>query len=244
MKVLLLTLALTVACGVQSIAQSTRMGETCRIGERAPLTGSWTWDANVSVELYVRVPDFGEDEIKAMLTAMENWNASASANGSGVRFHYKGTVTESKVCPNCLTVIRGATKDKRHGAEIQGFARQDTQIIDHAWIVINPGHKKSKLLTSIIAHELGHTLGLRDCYTCERGSTAMNFLSTSVRLLPVKIADWSNGITGPTACDIAQVKAAYTELKRFIRPASAVIAQEVVDEGEEPEADDTPIVIP
>jgi len=43
-----------------------------------------------------------------------------------------------------------------------------------------------------MAHELGHSLGLMDCYECSRKSTAMGLL---------KAANEPNGIEGPTPCD-------------------------------------------
>jgi hypothetical protein len=244
MKTLLLVLALTLGCFVQVTAQSEKSVATCKIGETAPSIGSWMWDVNARVEVYVRIPDFAEDEVPAVLTALRNWDASASENGSGVRFEYRGTVAEARTCLNCLTITRGETADKRHGAELHAFSKQQTQIIDHAWIVINPSYKKSKSLTSIVAHELGHSLGLLDCYTCARGSTAMSRFNTTIKLLQIKIADWSSGIQGPTACDAAQVKEAYKELRTVVRPSPTVASLKSVDEGEEPEADDTPIVVP
>jgi hypothetical protein len=52
-----------------------------------------------------------------------------------------------------------------------------------------------------------------------------------------------NGIEGPTACDKVGVSEAYRELLVRVRAAPADMRQSrLVDEGEEPEEDDTPIV--
>jgi hypothetical protein len=241
---LLLTLCLLIGSVAQSIAQSTRSEGTCKVGETAPSIGSWTWAPNARVEVYVRLADFAGNEVSGMLTAVQNWDASASENGSGVRFEYEGTVMEAKTCGNCLTILRGKVADKRHGAELQAFSKRNDQLIDYAWIVIDPGYRESKTLTSIVAHELGHSLGLLDCFGCQRGSCAMSRFNTTLRLFQIKIADWSNGITGPTNCDAAQVKEAYKELGIFVRPAPTVTSLRPADEGEEPEEDDTPIVVP
>lgn len=48
----------------------------------------------------------------------------------------------------------------------------------------------------------------------------------------------SNHMNGPTACDVAQVKSAYRA-----RANHAAQNEIVVDEGEEPVDDDTPIVL-
>jgi hypothetical protein len=51
-----------------------------------------------------------------------------------------------------------------------------------------------------------------------------------------------NNMAQPTACDIAQVRQAYTELKVRVRPSPKMGLFE--DEGEEPVDDDTPIIVP
>jgi hypothetical protein len=196
------------------------------------------------VEVYVRSQDFAADEVPEMLRAVQTWDASASENGSGVHFEYKGTVAKGETCMNCLTIIRDKVADRRHGAELQAFSRRNDQIIDYAWIVIDPSYRTSKILTSIIAHELGHSLGLLDCYGCKRGSSAMNRFDTTLSLFQIKVADWSNGIKGPTSYDVAQVKEAYKELRNGVRPAPIITSLRTADEGEEPEEDDTPIVLP
>lgn len=241
---LLLTLCLLVGSAPHSVAQSARSEATCRISESAPPIGSWTWSPNSRIEVYVRLADFAADEVPGMLTAMQNWDASASENGSGVRFEYKGSVNEAKNCDNCLTILRGKVADKRHGAELQAFSKRNNQLIDYAWIVIDPSYRNPATLTSIVAHELGHSLGLLDCLSCKRGSSAMSRFNTTLRLFQIKLADWSNGIKGPTSCDAAQIKEAYKELRISVRPAPNITSVRLADEGEEPEEDDTPLVLP
>lgn len=241
---LLLTLGLLVGTITYSTAQSARSEGTCKDGQTAPSIGSWTWGPNSHVEVYIRLPDFAADEVTAMLIAVQNWDASAIENGSGVRFEYKGIVTQAKTSSNCLTILRDKVADKRHGAELQAFSKRNDQIIDYAWIVIDARYRKSKTLASVVAHELGHSLGLLDCYGCQRGISAMSRFNTTFRLFQIKVADLSNGIKGPTSCDVAQVKEAYKELRIFVRPASTITLARPDDEGEEPEEDDTPIVIP
>ena len=82
-------------------------------------------------------------------------------------------------------------------------------------------------------HELGHNLGLVDCYTCKRNTTVMNQFER------VNVPE---ELDRPTACDIAQVKESYRELKT--RVALTKKKQVTEDEGEEPVDDDTPIVVP
>lgn len=243
-RTLLLTLGLLVGSVAHCAAQSAQSEGTCKAGRTAPSTGSWAWSPDSLVEVYVRLPDFGADELPAILIAVQNWDASAGENGSGVRFQYKGTVEEAKTCGNCLTILRDKIADRRHSAELQAVGKRNDQLIDYAWIVIDPSHRKPATLTAVVAHELGHSLGLLDCFGCNRGSTAMSSFNTIFKLFQLKLADLSNGITGPTSCDAAQVKEAYSELRKGARPAPSGISLKPADEGEEPEEDDTPIVLP
>lgn len=240
----LLALALVLSCVADSNANAGGNDIPCKTGQTAPPIGAWTWAENSHVEIYVRIPDFAADEVLYMLTAIQNWDASHGENGSGVRFEYKGTVSEGRTCGNCLTIVRGKNADKRHGAELRAFTRRNDHVIDYAWIVIDPSYTQPRILTSIVAHELGHSLGLLDCFECNRGSTAMGHFNTTVKLLSIKIADLSNAINGPTACDVKQVREAYKELIKSARSSAPVPSVQVVDEGEEPEEDDTPIVVP
>ena len=247
----LLILILVIGCGALTRAQTAQPAVACKAGSTAPQVGSWTWAENAQVKVYIRTPDFAVNEVPHILTAVQNWDTSSGQNGSGVRFMYQGTVSESQTCVNCLTITRGETLDKRHGAELKAFSKRRSQIIDYAWVVIDIQIRNPKTLTGIVAHELGHSLGLLDCYNCKRKSTAMTLLYTTVKFLQFKLFDLSNGLEGPTPCDQAQVKKAYQELKAMVRPSPTIALFRdassgalLVDEGEEPEEDDTPVVIP
>ena len=160
------------------------------------------------------------------------WDAVSETTESKVRLIYAGPTAAPRDCENCLTLLRGNVhNDKsRHGGEIRAIGINGTRIIHHASIVIDPRMTTSESLTSAVAHELGHSFGLQDCYNCKDRSTVMTKFSGS---------NVSNGLEGPTGCDVAQVKKAYTELKLRYRPVVVY-----VDEGEEPVPDDTPLVIP
>lgn len=239
-----ITITLMLGCIAHSCAQSAGRAAECKAGVTAPTIGSWTWAEGSQVEVYIRTPDFADDEISSLLVAVQNWDASSGENGSGVHFKYRGTVAQAKTCDSCLTILRGAVADKRHGAELHAFSRRKDQVIDYAWIVISPRYKNPKILTSITAHEIGHSLGLLDCYSCKQKSTAMSYFNSPAKLFQLASSEKSNGITGPTVCDAAQVKDAYRTLRLWVRPSPTTTDGIAADEGEEPEEDDTPIVTP
>lgn len=207
----------------------------CRIGQQAPAIGFWTWAANAHVKVYIVSADFKPEEIPYLLKAFQNWNSVSELTGSGVKFEYEGNTNQELSCGNCLTVMRGPVFDKakRHATELKVFSLHHDQIISYAVIVIDPVLSNPKTLLDAVAHELGHNLGLLDCYTCKKKSTVMNQFKT---------INVPNDMAMPAPCDIAQVREAYKELKVRVRPSPP--NRNLLDEGEEPVDDDTPIIIP
>jgi len=227
-----------VVMGVRDFnAQSKTSLDSCRIGRQAPATGFWMWAAGAHVQVYVRSADFDPEQLPYLLTALHNWNSASEQTGSGVKFEYQGNTVQQRSCENCLTIMRDRVFDKttRHATELSAYSARDNQIITSASIIIDPVLTNPKALLNALVHELGHNLGLLDCYTCKRKSTVMNqFEAVNV----------PNDMEKPTSCDIAQVKEAYKELKELVRASPSGRESMPVDEGEEPVDDDTPIVIP
>jgi hypothetical protein len=208
----------------------------CVAGRTAAPVGFWTWPANSRVNVYLREPDFAEADTPAIRIAVQNWDAAAAENGSNVRFSFRGLTKETRVAKGDLTLVRGAVynKKQRHLALLEAHSLRSDQLIDYALVIVDPRVREANVLTNVMAHEIGHSLGLLDCYHCHNGSTAMGLL---------KSADESNGIEGPTACDKTAVLAAYQELKLHVgRAPEPLQSTASADNGEESEEDDTPIV--
>jgi hypothetical protein len=204
----------------------------CEVGVDAPRYGFWTWAANSKVKVFILASSFKPAEVPYLLRPLETWNAVADISTSRVKFVYMGTAAELQTCDNCLTIMRGSVAEKRHAAELQAASKHRNQIISYAKIILDPRISDFSALTNAVAHELGHNFGLFDCFACHKRSTVMSFIRKS------------DGLDGPTPCDVAQIKGAYEELKRHVRPAPVVARMIIPDEGEEPVEDDTPIVIP
>lgn len=215
--------------------QDSRLPQPCRVGIQAPAVGFWTWQANTHVKVYARSGEFTDEQLHFMQQALQNWNRVLGETASGVDFRYAGETVRELSCDDCLTIVRGAVFDrsKRHVTELKAYSAQRNQIINWATITVDPVLTSSKALANAIEHELGHNLGLLDCYSCKDKSTVMNQL---------KVVNKSNNTSGPTECDVRQVALAYRELKIRVRPSPP--DRGLIDEGEEPEDDDTPIIIP
>jgi hypothetical protein len=228
-KLLAVAILLIVSQHVAAQSSSTAM---CNVGQSAPPFGFWTWAPGSTVKLYIVDSDFEANDLSYLKIPVQNWNAVASATGSRVKFDYAGSTAAPVYCDNCLTIMRGPVFDRvrRHAAELQAYSARRDQILTWAHIVVDPTLTNPKAITNAVAHELGHGFGLLDCYRCKSNSTVMTRF---------KKFNEPNNMVGPTACDIAQVNAAYKELVVRIRPAPPKV--EIVDEGEEPVDDNTPL---
>lgn len=212
------------------------LSQSCKVGSQAPPVGFWTWAPGSLIQVYVLDGDFADSELSFLLAPLETWNAVSNATGSSVKFIYKGTTANALYCENCLTIRRGRVFDEsaRHLTELRTYSGMRNRIMNWASVVIDPRLTNGETLTNAVAHELGHSFGLLDCFSCRDRSTVMNqFRDVNV----------SNEMNGPSRCDVAQVKAVYdavaVELKRAPRPKA-----DIVDESEEPVDDDTPVIIP
>lgn len=221
--------------GFPSFPQSARPSTPCDVGVRAPGFGFWTWPSDTRVKVYILSGGFKREEIPYLLIPLGLWDAEWKSTGSGVRLDYAGITSNPRQCQNCLTIMRATVFNQktRHGSEFQAYSEQGNQLVSYAAILIDPALTNPKALTNAVAHELGHGLGLLDCYGCMGHSTVMNKL---------KSLNISNEMQGPTFCDIEQVRKGYKQLR--IRVGPAPIMTDTVDDGEEPIEDDTPIVVP
>ena len=212
------------------------MGQSasCKVGVQAPPAGFFSWVPGSKVQVYVLSADFEDAYLPFLLAPLSAWNAVSESTGSRVKFEYKGRTAAPLNCENCLTIRRGQVfdKSKRHLTELSIYARD--RLLTWATIVVDPLLTSPKTLTNAVAHELGHSFGLLDCYSCNQKSTVM---------IQFKTVNAANEMDGPTVCDVAEVKRAYqmrvAQLKRL--PKSKPI---MVDEGEEPVEDDTPVIVP
>jgi predicted Zn-dependent protease len=77
-----------------------------------------------------------------------------------------------------MTLVRGDiyTKKQRHLALLEAHSLRQDQLIDYAVVIVDLKVKRAEVLTNVIAHEIGHSLGLLDCTKCSSGSTVMGYM--------------------------------------------------------------------
>jgi hypothetical protein len=202
----------------------------CKTGKQAPEFGFWSWAAGRHVKVYLRKDDFSPAEQRQLLTPFAQWNAVSRLTTANVAFDFQGETDAPRTCDNCLTITRERVfeQTRRHATELRAHSARSNRVITHAVIAVDRSLVDPQALVSAVAHELGHSFGLLDCYTCKSRTTVMSQLPE---------LNVGNELEGPTACDILQVRRVYKGLQK--RLAQATVAP---DEGEEPEDDETPIV--
>jgi hypothetical protein len=231
------TALFTVSVAVSTFAQANNsVAFACDAKVKSPDYSMPEWPEKAEVKVFTIAGDFKPEQLAAILTPLSNWSAVAAASSSQVTFIYSGQSAEPQDCLNCLTIMRGKVHDnQKHAAELQAMVSPGEQTILYARLVIDPIIPNMAALTNAVAHEMGHNFGLRDCFDCQRGTTVMGLIRSS------------NGLNGPTACDLAQVRQVYDHVRMHAaevkkRKSQPVVKIIPVDEGEEPVDDDTPIV--
>lgn len=237
MKSLLLSILLATATfNFSQTPTEPSLDKRCVPGRTQADIGFWTWPAGLEVNVYLREPDFSVDYISAVERAVQNWNAATTGSGPRVRFTFRGMARNPETTLGNMTIVRGDvfTKKEKHLALLKAHSLRHDRLIDYALVIVDYRVNNPSVLTNVIAHEIGHSLGLMDCYRCAGQTTAMGLM---------KSANETNGVDGPTACDVQAVRLAYRELSERVRNETMTKIKRV-DEGEEPVADDTPVIKP
>lgn len=161
----------------------------------------WKPGAQVTV-VFDNSVNFSQEEKNAMQQAAANWNTSngASGNNSGVVFN--GFTSGPPPNPGAVNVLFITRQPlvPGHGAQTQNTTNinspHNTAI---STITINQDVNLPYLpdLTMVMAHEIGHTFGLDDCYPACNGSSVMG-AQYAIRNADGSITD---GVLGPTDCD-------------------------------------------
>ena len=197
------TALVAVSAAVSAFAQANNsVASACDAKVKSPDYSMPEWPEKTEVKVFTIAGNFKPEQLAAILTPLSNWSAVAEASSSQVTFIYSGQTAEPQDCLNCLTIMRGKVHDnQKHAAELQAMVNPGEQTILYARLVIDPIIPNMAALTNAVAHELGHNFGLRDCFDCQRGTTVMGLIRSS------------NGLNGPTSCDLAQVRRVYDHVR-------------------------------
>ena len=186
-------------------ATSTPSGDTtltmpkqCRPGKTSTQALGWRWKPNAQVRVYYLKNDFSAEERAALSRAVNNWNGALREINAHIVFTIGGERASVAEDDSSLTVVRGFPKGRERVGEVKLYSLSNG--VNHVTVVISPTITSLTALTSLMTHEIGHSLGLADCYECRRGTTAM---------AAFKDKDKGNEVYEPSECDKYVVAAGY-----------------------------------
>jgi hypothetical protein len=181
--------------GAASLAE---MPKQCRPGKTSPEALGWRWRPETSVRVYYLKGSFDGTERAALTRAVEGWNNALREIGAGVVFKVSGERESVSTEGASVTVLRGEPRKQERLGELRFYLLTNGSM--RAVMTIRPVVKDADALTSMMTHELGHSLGLADCYGCKRGTTAMSAFRDDNR---------GNDVYEPSVCDKYVVAAGY-----------------------------------
>lgn len=174
----------------------------CSSPPKEPTTHGASWPRGQQVLVVINPNDFSPAEQNAIQQAFMNWqNANGpTGNNSGVTYTFT-TGTSPNGAPNTQYVHQGGASTG--GYTNIAFTGSPSTIGNHttsAVTVIDSTISNLDVITGIMDHEIGHTFGLGDCYSCSPGSSMMAPPTCS----PCN-GNLNNlvfpGLNGPTPCD-------------------------------------------
>ncbi|MEP6913806.1 MAG: hypothetical protein ABI923_13680 [bacterium] len=179
-----------------------RMPKQCQSGKSSPEGLGWRWKPGTSVKIAYLKDDFNQAEKEAFFRAINNWNKALEQTASQVVFVTSDEPEGLGTNGASITVARGIPRGRERVGEIRfhSIANGRVQLI----MTVSPVVTDLSALTSLMTHELGHSLGLADCYECRRGTTAM---------AAFKSKNKGNEVFEPSECDKYVVASGYAEQK-------------------------------
>lgn len=194
----------TTAAAVKTIDRASGGGEAvalpkqCKPGKTSTEILGWRWKPATRVRIYYLKNNFSAAETAVFSRAVNNWNKALKEIDSRIVFTIEGE-RESVIEDNAsITVMRGIPKGKDRVGQLRFYSMSNG--VMRATMILSPSVTDLDALTSLMIHEIGHSLGLADCYECKRGTTAMSAF---------KGENKGNDVYEPSECDKYVVAAGF-----------------------------------
>jgi hypothetical protein len=162
-----------------------------------PDTQTNTWAAGTQVTVNIN-PYFSQEQRDAVMQSFNNWQNS-SRNNTGITFTFTFNSTPISGANTYQVNLQTPNPPLGGGAargETFQFPTSNNAHLDRAVTNIDPQVTDLTALANLMAHEIGHTMGLQDCYTCCPNVTVMASPATSYN-------DTTTGRADPGFCDAA-----------------------------------------
>jgi hypothetical protein len=174
------------------------MPKECRPGKTSPESLGWRWRPDTVVSVYYAKNNFSAAEIEALSQSVNNWNVALKEIDSHIVFVIAADGESGAGDGGSVTVMRGIPRGKERLGEMRLNSASNGVV--RLTVTISPVVTDLNALKSLMTHELGHTLGLADCYDCRRGTTAMAAFKDNNK---------GNDVYEPSACDKYVVASGY-----------------------------------
>jgi hypothetical protein len=203
----LLFLCLLLCFSAQAQAQdllASKAIKPCVENFNSPGQIPWRWPDNTKVSVYTLLNAFTLTETAAIRRAVDNWNAILAEGDIGIKMTFAEETGQVLYCKGCITLNRGQTfQNQRHLAEIYPNLEGPDRLMS-ALITVDIQVTDLEVLTSVVTHELAHSLGLNDCPKCSRGATIMALYRGRNK---------GNDLLSPSPCDRATMADGYDKLR-------------------------------
>jgi hypothetical protein len=145
----------------------------CSPPDRLATSNGAAWGHGSTVAVTINPNDFPttaeRQAIEAAFTAWQNANTH-----SGVTFTFTTGTTDPN-STNTFYVNRGATQNgAATSVSNTGSPTTSGNITTHAATTIDPRVTADHAIASFMAHEIGHTFGLGDCFSCNTAASMMS----------------------------------------------------------------------
>src|SRR5256885_3880420 len=187
------------------------MPKQCRLGKTSSEATGWRWSPPSVVHVYYLKDSFSKAERDSLSQAINSWNDALRETDAQVRFVVGGERASLMEENASMTVLRGVPRGKDRVGQILLYTLSNG--VTYASVTISPTVTNLDALTSLMAHEIGHSLGLADCYKCERGTTAMAAFRSDNK---------GNDVYAPSECDKFVVAAGYSAEGNLQASAQAI----------------------
>lgn len=170
------------------------------------------WPQNVIVTVNIS-GDFSPEEVECLQAVFDDFNldnSSAAGNSSGVYFsvHYNtpgvAVITGDGTSVNTTGVSYGLQVERLDTGPVllgRTYHGHNGTNRTSAVVVINSrlgGCDGCEAMRMTMAHEIGHTFNLDECYNCDQGVSIMNE--------GPNVCDTAHGLTSPSECDNARIR--------------------------------------
>lgn len=170
----------------------------CKPGKTSAEALGWRWKPETRVRIYYLKNNFSKQETEAFSRAVNNWNKALREIDSRVVFSIEGERESVSEDNASVSVLRGIPKGKDRVGQLRFYSMSNG--VMRASMILSPTVTDLNALTSLMTHELGHSLGLADCYECKRGTTAMSAFKGDNK---------GNDVYEPSECDKYVVAAGF-----------------------------------